>query len=107
MTAAIHYNRLDYTLHYWRTNHGAEVDLLVCKGKQVLFAVEIKSSRHIAMESLSGLRSFLQESPHVPAYVLGIDQKRRKPADGVTVIDWRDFILEFLSPFQASCSTLP
>ena len=96
MTAAIHYNRLDYTLHYWRTNHGAEVDLLVCKGRRILFAVEIKSSRHIAMESLSGIRSFMQESPDVPAYVLGIDQKRRKLANGLTVIDWRDFILEYL-----------
>jgi len=95
VTAAIHYNRLDYTLHYWRTNHGAEVDLLVCKGRRILFAVEIKSSRHISTESLSGLRSFMQDNPDIPAYVLGIDQKRRKPADGLTVIDWRDFILEF------------
>jgi hypothetical protein len=48
------------------------------------------------MESLSGLRSFKQDSPDVPAYVLGIDQNRRKLADGLTVMDWRDFILEFL-----------
>ncbi len=94
--AAIHYNRMDYTLHYWRTNHGAEVDLLVCEGRQILFAVEIKSSRHISMESLSGLRSFKQDNPDVPACVLGIDQKRRKLAEGLTVIEWRDFILEFL-----------
>lgn len=96
VAAAIHYNRLDYALNYWRTNHGAEVDLLVCEGRRILFAVEIKSSRHISMESLSGLRSFKQDSPNVPAYVLGIDQKRRKLADGLTVMDWRDFILEFL-----------
>lgn len=96
MTAAVHYNRLDYTLHCWRTNHGAEVDLLVCRGMRILFAVEIKSSRHISKESLSGLRSFMQDNPGVPGHVVGIDQKRRKLADGLTVMDWKDFILEFL-----------
>jgi predicted AAA+ superfamily ATPase len=96
VTAAIHYRRLDYQLYYWRTNHGAEVDLLLCRGNTILAALEIKSSRHIAMETLSGLRSFLKDNPDVPAYVLGINQKRRKPADRLTILDWRDFILNFL-----------
>ncbi|MBN2124830.1 MAG: ATP-binding protein [Deltaproteobacteria bacterium] len=95
LTAAIHYHRLDYTLHYWRTNHGAEVDVLLCTGDRITCALEIKSSRHIASESLTGLKSFLQDNPGVPAYVLGIKQRRRKLAEGLTVIDWQDFIQEF------------
>ncbi len=94
LTAAIHYQRKDYTLHYWRTNHGAEVDVLLCAGNRIVCALEIKSSRRIAPESLAGLKSFLQDNPGVPAFVLGIRQKRRKLAGGVTVMDWQDFILE-------------
>jgi len=30
--AIISYKRLDYQLYYWRTNNGAEVDLLICQG---------------------------------------------------------------------------
>lgn len=96
LIASIHYQRLDYTLHYWRTNHGAEVDVLLCAGNRIVCALEIKSSRRIASESLTGLKSFLEDNPEVAAYVLGIQQKRRKLANGVTVMDWKDFIAEHL-----------
>jgi predicted AAA+ superfamily ATPase len=95
LTAVLHYQRQDYTLHYWRTNHGAEVDVLLCAGNRVACALEIKSSRRIASESLTGLKSFLEDNPGVPAYVLGIKQKRRKLANGVTVMDWQDFLSEW------------
>ncbi|MDM7918277.1 MAG: ATP-binding protein, partial [Methanosarcina sp.] len=65
----IHYNRLDIQLYYWRTNHGAEVDLLLCKGLHIICAIEIKSSKNIAGENLSGLKSFIEDNPGVPAYV--------------------------------------
>jgi len=83
-------------LHYWRTNHGAEVNVLLCAGNRIVCALEIKSSRRIASESLTGLKSFLGDNPEVPAYVLGIRQKRRRLANGVTVMDWQDFIAEHL-----------
>ena len=62
--AFIHYKRLDYQLYYWRTNHGAEVDLLICRGNNILYAIEIKSSQNIAKESLSGLNSFINDNPN-------------------------------------------
>lgn len=96
LMAVIHYKRLDYSLFYWRTNHGTEVDVLLCKGNRIVYALEIKSSQHIAMESLTGPRSFMQDNPDVPVYVLGAKQKRRKLTDGFTVIDWQDFILEYM-----------
>ena len=96
MIAFIHYKRLDYQLYYWRTNHGAEVDLLVCRGNRILYALEIKSSQNIAKESLSGLNSFMKDNPNVPVYVLGEKQNRRRLENGATILNWNNFILEEL-----------
>ncbi|MBN2418903.1 MAG: ATP-binding protein [Deltaproteobacteria bacterium] len=93
----IHYNRLDIQLYYWRTNHGAEVDVLLCKGLRILCALEIKSSKNIAGESLSGLKSFMEDNPGIQAYVLGADQNRRLLDKNITVINWNDFIDEELN----------
>ncbi|MEA1933789.1 MAG: DUF4143 domain-containing protein [Thermodesulfobacteriota bacterium] len=68
LLAFIHYNRLDYQLYYWRTNHGSEVDLLICRGRNILCAVAIKSSQNIARETLDGPRSFLKAHPEVRAW---------------------------------------
>jgi len=96
ISAAVHYGRADLELYYWRTNHGAEVDLLICEGNRIKWALEIKASQQISMATLSGLRSFMEDNPGVPAYVLGRNQKRRKLENNATVMNWHDFILEML-----------
>ena len=93
----IHYNRLDIQAYYWRTNHGAKVDVLICRGLEIVCALEIKSSKNIAGESLSGLKSFMEDNPGVPAYVLGSGQNRRLLDKNITVINWNDFIYEELN----------
>jgi len=45
-------------LYFWRTNTGAEVDLLVEKHGRIQAAIEIKSSRTIDGSDLKDLRSF-------------------------------------------------
>ena len=94
IVALIHYRRLDVQLYYWRTNHGAEVDLLLSRGERILYALEIKSSQNIAKESLTGLNSFMSDNPHVPVYVLGEKQKKRELENGVTILNWHEFILD-------------
>ena len=94
--AAIEYGRLDQELFYWRTNTGAEVDLLVCRGQRILAAIEIKSSRQLGKEPHSGLRSFLSDHPLVPAYVLGVRIRERLLADKVTAMSWDRFIEDVL-----------
>jgi predicted AAA+ superfamily ATPase len=96
LMARIHYKRLDRQLYYWRTNHGAEVDLLLCEGNRIVCALEIKSSQNIAGEQLGGLKSFILDNPGVPSYVLGARQNRRSLHDNITVINWDEFILEEL-----------
>ncbi len=98
LMAFIHYRRLDIQSYYWRTNHGAEVDVLLCEGNRIICALEINSAKNIADENLAGLRSFQEDNPGVPAYVLGNDQHRRLLGRDITVMNWNDFILEELDP---------
>ena len=74
--AFIHYKRIDRQLYYWRTNHGAEVDLLLCEGRPIVCVLEIKSSQNIAGQQLGGLKSFIldnrrQEVGKIGSYVVG------------------------------------
>lgn len=94
LIAFIHYNRFDCQLYYWRTNHGAEVDVLLCKGNRIVCALEIKSSQNIANEKLTGLKSFIEDNPDVPAYVLGDKQNIRQLQKNITLMNWDKFILE-------------
>ncbi len=96
IAAAISYKKLDLQLFYWRTNHGAEVDILICRGEKVLAAVEIKASPNIVTESLSGLKSYLQEHPETPAYVLGHKQSTRLLKANILVLNWAEFISDQL-----------
>ena len=99
LMAFIYYKRLDCQLYYWRTNHGAEVDVLLTTGNRINCALEIKSSQNIVNEKLAGLKSFVDDNPSVPAFVLGVRQNRRQLQNNITVISWDDFISEELELF--------
>ncbi len=47
-------------LYYWRTNAGAEVDLVLENGTR-LFAIEIKATSQIQSADLRGLKQFLED----------------------------------------------
>jgi len=92
--AFVDYKRLDFQLFYWRTNHGAEEDVLICQESRIVCALEIKSSQNIASERLGGLKSFMEDKPGVPVYVLGYGQKRRLLKHDIFLMNWDDFIME-------------
>ncbi len=96
LRALIEYDRLRYQLYYWRTNHGAEVDLLICQGRRILCAVEIKSSSTITGTELRGMKSFLESHPGTPCYVVGIKQPRRQFSQRITILSWNTFLEEEL-----------
>lgn len=58
-----------FKFYFWRTEAGAEVDLLVCRGAKILLAVECKASAHIHKRDLSGLRAFKKDYPKTPTIV--------------------------------------
>ncbi len=70
LTRINEYHQLDWKFNFWRTSHGAEVDLLISRGTSILFAVECKSTPHVSMSDLTGLKSFHFEHPGVPCYLI-------------------------------------
>lgn len=92
---------LDYAgseaqIFFWRTNHGTEVDLLLEKHKRIVAAVGIKSTQRVAGADLTGLRSFAEENPGVPRFVVTPSAKPHRLED-VLVTNWRDFLEQFRS----------
>lgn len=57
------YLETDYKVHYWRTNTGLEVDVVLSRGaKEPVIAIEIKSNHSPMEKDLSALRSFKSEN---------------------------------------------
>lgn len=57
----------DWSIHYWRTKEGHEVDFILGDAK---VAIEVKLGDHIDKRDLKGLSAFLDEHPATKAYVV-------------------------------------
>lgn len=95
--AAIEYHRVDFQLCYWRTHSGAEVDLLVTCGQRIVAAVEIKGSARHSTAVPSGLRTFLEHHPKVPAFVVCVAQRESLLERGIRCVPWENFLAEMLT----------
>ncbi|MBI4668226.1 MAG: ATP-binding protein [Elusimicrobia bacterium] len=84
------YKNSESRLFYWRTNNGAEVDLLIERGGKILAACEIKSSKHVSGADLSGLRAFKEDYPKTPLYVITNDDHAYRLGEA-RVLSWKDY----------------
>jgi predicted AAA+ superfamily ATPase len=64
------YGTKDWRLSFWRTSHGAEVDLVVQHGGKARGAFECKSTPSVASRDLGGLFAFRELHPGVPLHVV-------------------------------------
>jgi len=64
------YYQKDWKLCFWRTRHGAEVDILISRGRKILYAIECKLSQNPSSSDLSGLKSFHESYPNVPCFIV-------------------------------------
>jgi predicted AAA+ superfamily ATPase len=87
----IQYQKSEANLYYWRTNHGAEVDLIIEKHGKIISAYEIKSTPNITGSHLSGIRSFREENSKVPCNVVCTAENAFE-IDKVKVIPWRKYL---------------
>ena len=62
LRAWIDYSLEGFTLHFWRTRGGVEVDFVVY-GPGGIFAIEVKNSARIHPHDLRGLKTFQQDYP--------------------------------------------
>lgn len=90
--AYIHYRKLGYPLHYWRTHDGSEVDLFL-ETRDGYLGVEIKSSRRwdpSFNRSLKSLRTFVKNKPlQCMGVYLG---DTASEWDGIRVLPAQDFL---------------
>jgi len=87
----LEYKRSEANVYFWRTNHGAEIDLVVAKHGRIEAAYEIKSSANISGAHLSGLRSFRQDNPKVPCSVI-CTASDAYSLEGVHVEPWQQYL---------------
>jgi len=64
------YQQKDWKLSFWRTSHGAEVDILISRGTKLLFAIECKYTKQPSTSHLSGLRSFREKHIDITCYIV-------------------------------------
>lgn len=89
----IYYKQSEANIFFWRTNHGAEVDLLIEKHGKLLAAIEIKGSSNISGSHLSGIRAFKEEKPNVPAYIVCLAKNKYK-LNNVIILPWQKYLEE-------------
>jgi predicted AAA+ superfamily ATPase len=77
-------------LYYWRTNHGAEVDLLFERHGRLRLAAEIKAKRQVVGADIEGLRSFADAHAGVPRVVVSLAPEPYR-LEGIEVLPYRRF----------------
>ncbi|MBT3368745.1 MAG: ATP-binding protein [Nitrospina sp.] len=94
----LHYRQSEACIYFWRTNHGAEVDLIIEKYGKIIGAFEIKSRSHITGAHLTGLRSFRAEYPDVPLHVIAMVEDSYRIED-ILVVSWKRYLEELVEKY--------
>lgn len=83
------YSGWNYSLSYWRTSSGFEVDFIL-EGLDV--AVEVKSCTEVKDKHLKGIRAFKEESEFRHYIVVSRDSAPRRTIDGIDILPWSVFL---------------
>ena len=83
------YGDKDLKLSFWRTSHGAEVDLIVERAGKILGAFECKSTATVSAADLTGLKAFSETHSKTPLYVVATVKEPRKIGE-ITVLSPKD-----------------
>jgi predicted AAA+ superfamily ATPase len=81
---------LGYTMHYWRTSDGTEVDF-VLYGRRECVAIEVTRGRRVARGDVAGLRAFASDYPAARRLLL-YRGDRRLTIDGIDVVPVDEFL---------------
>ena len=93
ITAYLGLNELDFSLHYWRSKSGLEVDFVIPQGP---VAIEVKINEAPLLQDLNGLIAFCED--YQPRYALVVCQapKKRqlttKTGATIEVLPWQEFL---------------
>lgn len=83
------YNKKDLEFSFYRTNAGAEVDLIIETPDCEIFAVEIKANTKPDLSELKGLRSFAELVPGAKLICASLATKRYEDK-GILILPWQE-----------------
>jgi predicted AAA+ superfamily ATPase len=82
------YSELGYTINFWRTKSGLEVDFVLASGE---VAIEVKGAGRVVERDLNALRSFAEEFKPKHA-LLVCTEKNERVVGAVRILPWRTFL---------------
>jgi len=83
-----HYTQSDYSISYWRTTSGLEVDFILGDHE---VAVEVKATPSASTRHLKGLKSFADEYTVKHKILVSLDPEPRKSGD-ILILPWNRFL---------------
>jgi len=76
-------------LFFWRTQAGAEVDLLIVEGRRIL-PVEIKLGAAVNQYAVAGLRQCMKDLGLKRGWVISTASERRRLSPGIEIVPWSE-----------------
>jgi len=76
-------------LFFWRTQAGAEVDLLIVEGRRIL-PIEIKAGSAVDRYAVAGLRQCMKDLGLRRGLVVSTARERRRLSPDIEIIPWSD-----------------
>jgi hypothetical protein len=76
-------------LYFWRTQAGAEVDLLIVSGRWML-PIEVKLGASVDRHGIAGLRQCMADLQLTRGWVVCTAKERRAIGGGIEVVPWDD-----------------
>lgn len=83
-----HYKNKNYEFSFFRTENGAEVDLIIETLDEKIFAIEIKANSNPRLNDLKGLKSFKEVCPKAKLVCVCLAENETH-YDGVTIYPWK------------------
>ena len=83
-----HYTQSDYSISYWRTTSGLEVDFILGDHE---VAIEVKATPGASTRHLKGLKSFAEEYTVKRKILVSLDPEPRKSGD-ILILPWSRFL---------------
>lgn len=83
------YSEKFYTISFWKTSSGFEVDFILGDHE---IAIEVKSTNDVQSRHTRGIRAFQEEFKPRESIVVSLDPTPRKTGEGILVLPWKEFL---------------